>query len=192
MQSGLLHLVQDCAGELVRRGAAAHIVGSCLAILNDLVNGLGDAVRVVIETQVSEQHRRGEDQRSRVSLVLALDIETNVTASRLEHGHVTTHVASRHNTRSTDKPSADVGKDTTVQVRHDHDIELLWSRDALHRGVVDNHVVGLEGRIVLSDLLEGVAEETVGKLHDVGLVDAGNLLAVVGKGKSKGEFGNAL
>jgi hypothetical protein len=69
---------------------------------------------------------------------------------------------------------------------------LLGPGDTLHRGVVDNHVVGLKSRVVLTDLLDGVAEETIGELHDVGLVDAGNLLAVVGERKGESELGNAL
>jgi len=147
---------------------------------------------VVIETNVTEHHGGGQDQSSGVGLVLALDVETDVTASGLEDSDVATHVASGDDTRATDKTSTNVGEDTSVQVGHDHDVKLLRARDALHGGVVDNHVVGLEGRVVLADLLDGVAEETIGQLHDVGLVDAGDLLAVVGKGESESELGDAL
>lgn len=163
-----------------------------LPISDNLVHGLGDAVSMVIKTNVSQHHGSRKDQSSGVSLVLALDIKTNVTAAGLENGDVAAHVASRNDTRSTNETGTDVGQDTSVQVGHDHDIELLWPRHALHGGVVDDHVVGLESGVVLADLLDGVAEETISKLHDVGLVDAGNLLAVVGQGKSEGELGNAL
>jgi hypothetical protein len=163
-----------------------------IPIGDDLVDGLRDAVGVVIKTNVTEHHGGGQDQSSGVGLVLALDVETDVTASRLEEGDVATHVASGDDTRATDKTSTNVGEDTSVQVGHDHDVKLLRARDALHGGVVDNHVVGLEGRVVLADPLDGVAEEAVGQLHDVGLVDAGNLLAVVGEGEGEGELGDAL
>jgi hypothetical protein len=159
---------------------------------NDLVDGLRDAVGVVIKTNVAQHHSSRQDQSSWVGLVLALDVETDVTATGLENGDVAAHVASGDDTGTTNKASTNVGQDTSVQVGHDHNIELLWPRDALHGGVVDNHVVGLESGVVLTDPLDGVAEETIGKLHDVGLVDAGDLLAVVGKGKGKGELGNAL
>ncbi|KAK5624346.1 hypothetical protein RRF57_000062 [Xylaria bambusicola] len=46
--------------------------------------------------------------------------------------------------------------------------------------------------VVGSDGLDCPAEETVGQLHDVGLVDASNLLAVVGKGESEGKLGDSL
>jgi hypothetical protein len=190
--SCLLHLVQDGASELMGRGVASHIARAGLAVRDNLVDGLRDAVCVVVKTDVSQHHSSGQDKSGGVSLVLTLDVETDVTASRLEDGDVTAHVASRDNTRSTDQTSANVGQDTSVQVRHHHDVELLWPRDALHGGVVDDHVVGLDRRVVLADLLDGVAEQTVGKLHDVGLVDAGNLLAIVGERKGKGELGNAL
>lgn len=147
---------------------------------------------MVVKTDVAQHHGSRQDQSSGVSLVLALDVETDVTATGLENGDVATHVASGDNTRATDETSTNVGEDTSVQVGHDHDVELLRARDALHGGVVDNHVVGLKGRVVLADPLHGVAEETVSQLHDVGLVDAGDLLAVVGERKGESELGNAL
>lgn len=134
---------------------------------------------MVVKTQVAEQHRCGEKKSGRVGLVLALDIETDVSATRLEDGNIATHVAAGNDTRTTDESGTDVGQDATVQVGHNHDVELLGSRHALHAGVVDDHVVSLEGRVFGSSLLEGASEETVSQLHDVGLVDTGNLLAVV-------------
>jgi hypothetical protein len=147
---------------------------------------------VVIKTNVPQHHGGGQDQSSGVGLVLALDVETDVTASRLEDGDIAAHVASGNDTGSTDETSTDVGQDTSVQVGHHHDVELLRPRDALHGGVVDDHVVRLQSGVVLADPLDGVAEQTIGKLHDVGLVDAGDLLAVVGERKGEGELGNAL
>ena len=147
---------------------------------------------MVIQTQVAEQHGTRQDQSAGIGLILALDVETDVTAAGLEDGDVTAHVAAGNDTGATDESGSDVGEDTTVQVGHDHDIELLGAGDSLHGGVVDDHVVDLEGRVVLGDLVEGAAEETIGQLHDVGLVNASNLLAVVGKGEAEGELGNAL
>lgn len=147
---------------------------------------------MVVETEVSEEHAAGQDHGSGVGLVLALDIETDVTAARLEDSDLATHAAAGNDTRATNESGTNIGQNATVKVRHDHDIELLGSGHSLHGGVVDNHVVDLEGRVVLGDVVEGAAEETVGQLHDVGLVDAGDLLAAVGEGKAEGELGNAL
>lgn len=159
---------------------------------DDIVDGLGDSVGVVIKTNVSKEHASAQDQSSWVGLVLALDVETDVSAAGLENGDLTAHVAARNDTWATDQTGTDVGENASVKVRHDHDVELLWPANTLHGGVVDNHVVGLDAWELLTDLLDGVAEETVGKLHDVGLVNAGNLLAVVGQGEGEGELGNAL
>jgi hypothetical protein len=163
-----------------------------LPLGDDGVGGLGDAVSMVVKTKVAEEHGSAEEEGSGVGLVLALDVETDVTAAGLENGDLATHVAAGDDTGSTNKGSTNVGQDTTVQVRHDHDVELLGLGNGLHTGVVDNHVVDLEGGVVLSNSVEGVAEETIGQLHDVGLVDASNLAAVVGEGKGEGELGNAL
>jgi len=162
------------------------------ALGDHVVDSLGDTVGVVVKTEVTQHHAAGEDESGGVGLVLALDVKTDVTAAGLEDGDLTTHVATGNDTGATDETSADVGENATVKVGHDHDVELLRTADTLHAGVVDNHVVGLDGGVLLADLLDGVAEETVGKLHDVGLVDAGNLAAVVGQGEGEGELGDAL
>lgn len=147
---------------------------------------------MVVKANVSQKHATGKDKSGGVGLILALDVETDVSAARLEDGNVTTHVAARDNTGATNKTGTDVGKDTSVKVGHDENVKLLWAADTLHRGVVDNHVVGLNAGVVLTNTLDGVAEKTVCELHNVGLVDAGNLLPVVGKGEREGELGNAL
>lgn len=185
-------MVQDSLGELVRGVVAAHVAGADLALGNHSVDSLGDPVGVIVETEVTQQHASRQDERARVGLVLALDVETDVTATGLENGNITAHVAAWHNTGTTDKGSTNVGQNATVQVGHDHDVELLGLGDALHGGVVDDHVVGLDSGVLGGGLLESGAEKTIGQLHDVGLVDTCDLLAVVGQGKAKGELGDAL
>lgn len=168
------------------------VLGNHLPFTNHIVDCLGNAVRVVIETKVSKEHRARENHRAGVSLVLALDVKTNVTATGLENGNITAHVATRDQTGATDESSTDVGKDTTVEVGHDHHVKLLGPRHGLHGGIVHNHVIHLQGGVVLGDLVECAAEETVGKLHDVGLVDTSDPLAVVGEREAEGELGDPL
>lgn len=96
-----------------------------LLVTNDLVDRLRDAVGMVVKTNVSQHHGSGQDQSSGVSLLLALDVETDVTASGLEQSDIAAHVAAGNNTRATDEASTDVGENTSVQVGHDHDVELL-------------------------------------------------------------------
>lgn len=186
-----LHGVEDGTGELLSGSGAAH-VASPGALGDDVVDGLGDAVGVVVEAEVAEHHAAGEDEGGGVGLVLALDVEADVAAAGLEDGDLAAHVAAGDDAGAADEAGADVGQDAAVQVGHDHDVELLGAADALHGGVVDDHVVGLDGGVLLADLLDGVAEEAVGQLHDVGLVDAGDLAAVVGQGEGEGELGDAL
>jgi len=159
---------------------------------DNVIDGVGDAVGVVVKSKMTQEHGTAEEKSGGVGLVLALDIETDVTAAGLKDGDVAAHVAARNNTGTTDKGSGDVGQDTTVQVGHDHDVELLRAADALHGSVVNDHVVALQLGVVLGQAVEGAAEETVGQLHDVGLVDAGDLLTVVRQGEAEGELGNAF
>jgi len=115
-----------------------------------------------------------------------------VPAAGLEDSDLTAHVAAGNDARSANKTRSNVRQDTSVQVGGDQNIELLWAGDALHASVVDNHVVGFDCGVILSYLLHGVPEETIRQLHDIGLVDTGYLLAVVGKGKGKGKLSNTL
>ena len=52
------------------------------------------------------------------------------------------------------------------------------SKWTVHPRIVDNHVVVLDAGalVVLSYATEGVEEETVTKLHDIGLVDTSHFL----------------
>lgn len=68
---------------------------------------------------------------------LTHDVLGDVTASRFEESELSSNVGTRDDTRSSDESCTNVGNDGTVQVRHDHNIELLRSVDKLHRGVVD-------------------------------------------------------
>ena len=114
---------------------------------------------------MAEKHGAGQKESRWIGLIFAFDVETNVTTARLEDSNLSAHVAARNDTWSTHKSGSDVGQDTktllgsevkhndskgnrlpSVKVGHDHDIELLWFRDCLHGGIVDNHVVGSDGR----------------------------------------------
>jgi len=185
-------VVQNGTGELVSGRVTAHIACPGLALGNDIVDSLGDSVGVVVEAKMSQKHAAAENEGGGVGLVLALDVKTDVTASWLEYSDITTHVATWDDTRTSDQSSANVGENTTVQVGHDHDVELLRTANTLHACVVDDHVVGLNRGVFLANLLDSVPEETICELHDVGLVDASDLLAVVGQRKGKRKLGNAL
>ena len=60
--------------------------------------------------------------------------------------------------------------------------------------VVNNHVIVLNPRrlVFLRNVTESVEEQTITKLHDVGLVDASDLLPVVCEGERERKLGDAL
>ena len=49
-------------------------------------------------------------------------------------------------------PSSQVVDDVSIEIRHDHDIELLRARDQLHARVVDDHRVELDTGVPLGNL----------------------------------------
>ena len=93
-----------------------------------------------------------------------------------------------NNTGTTDETSGEVVDDGTVQVWHDHHVELVRVRDELHAGVVNDHILRFDHWVQLRDLSESSEEKTVALFHDVCLVDAGYLLAAVSKGEVESEL----
>ena len=96
-----------------------------------------------------EHHGGRKDHGTGISPVGSHDITSHMPAARLEKrvllnvcqyfgaemacGTYRSDVASWNDTRSTDQSGTNVGNDGTIQVRHDHDIELLGLSDQLHR-----------------------------------------------------------
>lgn len=156
----------------------------CIPISNNVIYGLRDPVCVLVQAKVTEEHGSRQNHGGRVSLVLALDVKADVTAAGFENSNITADVAARDETRSTNKSGGNVGKDATIQVGHDQHVELLRSLNGLHRCIVDNHIVHIKSGEGLGDIVESAAEKTIGELHDVGLVDARDLLSVVGKSEA--------
>ena len=176
----------------MRGRLATHIARPSLALSDDIVDSLANPVRMVIEAEMSQHHAAGEQKSGWVGLVFALDVETYVSAPGLEDGDFAAHIAAWYDACTANEAGTDVGEDAAVEVGHDHHVELLGSAHALHACVVDDHVVRFDCGIFFADPLDSVAEETVGELHDVGFVDAGDLSSVVGECKGECKFRNAL
>lgn len=103
-----------------------------------------------------------------------------------------TVVPAGYEASSAHQTAKNIGHDGAVQIGHVHHVELVRIRHGLHAGVVDNHVVVLQFGIVLVHTVGNLQEETIGQLHDVGLVNGGNLLAIVLAGELKGVAGHTL
>lgn len=126
---------------------------------------------------MSQHHDGGEKKSSGVGKLLALDIGSG-TVDSLEDGALVTNVARWGETKSTDQTSAHVGENVSVQVRHNEDLVVVWNGvgNHLQAGVVEQLGVELDVRELLRDFAGSAEEETVGHLHDGGLVDSADLL----------------
>jgi hypothetical protein len=188
LQSG-----DDGVGVLVGLGLAAKVTGKVLALSKGVEDGLLDAVGVVVEAHVPQHHDGGEEESSGVGEALASDIRGR-TVNGLEDGTLVTDVSGGGETETTDETGAHVGQNVTVEVGHDEDLVVVrvGVGDHLEAGVVEELSVELDAREVLGDLLADVEEETVGHLHNGGLVDNADLLAANGLGLLEGEAEDAL
>lgn len=114
----------------------------------------------------------------------------------LEDGALVTNVTGGGETETTDQTGAHVGQNVTVQVGHNEDLVVVGGRvsDDTQACVVQQLSVELDVGEFLSDLTSGVEEQTVGHLHDGGLVDNADLLLVDGlrvlEGKTEDTLGS--
>mmetsp|Transcript_74219 Transcript_74219/g.86110 ORF Transcript_74219/g.86110 Transcript_74219/m.86110 type:complete len:207 (-) Transcript_74219:339-959(-) len=86
-------------------------------------------------------------------------------------------VNSRSDSRTTSDTSSDVSNNTTVQVWHDHDIELPRVFHHLHAGIIDNELVVLDLWVFLGNFSGALQEQTVAFFHNVGFVDCSDFLS---------------
>lgn len=90
-------------------------------------------------------------------------------------------VTRRSQTQTTDQTGTHVGQDITVQVGHDHDsvgVRCRVLNDSQTCSVQQVFVV-LDVRVLLGDRSASLQEHAVGHLHNVGLVDGGDLVSAV-------------
>lgn len=116
------------------------------------------------------------------------------TVDGLEDGALVTDVARGGETETTDQTGAHVGENVTVQVGHNQDLVVVGGGvgDDLEAGVVEELGVKLDVGELLGQLAGGVEEETVGHLHDGGLVDGAHLVLADLLGVLEGEAEDAL
>lgn len=188
-----LQLLDDGSGVLAGLSLAAKITSESLALSEGVEDGLLDASGLLGETHVTQHHDRAEEKSGGVGETLAGNIGSG-TVDGLEDGALVTDVAGGGETQTTDETSAHVRENVTVQVRHDKDLVVVrvGVGDHLQAGVVEKLSVELDVGEVLGDLATDVEEETVGHLHDGGLVDDADLGTANGLSLLEGEAEDAL
>lgn len=148
---------------------------------------------MVSQTHVLKHHDTAQKQSSRVGETLASNVRSG-TVDRLEDGALVTNVSGRGETETTDQTGTHVGQNVTVQVGHDQHLVVVGSRvgDDLQARVVQQLSVELNIGELLGDVARQVQEQTVGHLHDTGLVHHANLLLVDRAGVLEGKAEHPL
>ena len=171
-----LQTADDSSGIFVGLSLSTQVTSQGLALSQGVEDGSLDADSVLVQSHMSQHHDGGEKESSWVSESHTGDIWCGSVDS-LEDRALVTNVTGWGKTETTDETSAHVGENVTVKVRHDHDLVVVWSwvGGDLQAGVIEKLGVELDLWEVLGDLVGGVKEETVGHLHDGGLVNSADL-----------------
>jgi hypothetical protein len=125
---------------------------------------------------MSQHHDRTEEKGSRVGKSLASDIWCGSVDS-LEDGAFVTDVTRWSKTKTSNKTSAHIGENVTVQVGHNQNFVVVWCwvGDDLQAGVIEELGVEFDLGEVLRNSLGGGQEKTITHLHDGSLVNRANL-----------------
>ena len=110
----------------------------------------------------------------------------------LEDGRIHPDVRAGRDAEAADEAGAQVAHDVAVEVRQDEDVVQLGLLDQLHAHVVDDAVLELDSGRTRRDRRGSLEEQPVGELHDVRLVDGGDLAPAVRDGVVEGEAGDPL
>ena len=86
----------------------------------------------------------------------------------------------------------DVIDDVAVQVRHNHDVELVRIGDELHATIVDDHRLEFDVWIVFGNVFTTLKELSVSQLHNVSFVDGGDFLPAIADGVIEGKLRDPL
>ena len=140
------------------------------------------------QPHVLKHHDTAQKQSRRVGQTLASNVRGR-PVDGLEDGALVPDVAGRGQTQTTDQTGTHVGQDVAVQVGHDQHLVVVGSRvgDDLQARVVQQLSVELDIGELLGDVARQVQEQTVGHLHDTGLVHHADLLLVDRAGVLEGE-----
>ena len=102
-----------------------------------------------------------------------------------EHSVVAADIHGRKKTQAADKATCQVGNDVAVKIRHDHDIEVFGMHDQLHARVVYDFVITFNLGIFFGYIAENGQEHAIAEFHDIGFVDAGHFMTIMGQGVLK-------
>ena len=149
-----------------------------LSFCEDFIYCFSDPCCGLVLAEVLEHHACGPQECGRICEVFAGDVR-GTAVNGFEHCVVGTDVAGRNEAEAADQAAAEVGKDITVEVLHNHNVKLVRVHDELHAGVVDDLVICLDLRVVLCDFAEDSEEHAVGHLEDVCLMNTCNFLSAV-------------
>jgi len=135
-----------------------------------------NAVCMVVQAHVLQHHDTTQQQSRRVCETFSSDIWRGAVHG-LEDRALISNVAGRGETKASDQPRAHVGQDITVQVRHNQDFIVVWCgvSDDLEAGIIEQLRVELDLWELLADVPCRPKEQSVGHLHDGGLVDSSDL-----------------
>ena len=148
---------------------------------------------MLVQAHVLQHHDGRQEQGSGVGEALAGNVGGGAVDG-LEDGALVANVARGRQAETADEAGAHVGQDVAVQVGQDEHLELPAPPhvEKLRRHDIYVPAVQLDIGVLLGHLARDAQEQTVGHLHDGGLVHGADLLAANLLGVLEGEAQDTL
>ena len=113
--------------------------------------------------------------------------------NRLEHRQVLTVIGAGHNPQPANQSCTQVADHVAVQILQQQHVELGRVLHQLHASRIDDHLLVLDVRVLRLVHLPGTSQEqSVGDLHDVRLVEDGDLLPLAESGEPETPTGDPV
>ncbi len=107
-----------------------------------------------------------------------------------KHRLAIAHISAWDHAQPAHQARRQIGNNVAVQVREQQNIKSLRPHHQLHRSIIDNQFLIGDVGIILRYFATAPQEQPIGQLHDVGLMNRGDLLAPGFLGELEGIFGN--
>src|SRR5215211_6307802 len=176
----ILQVRDDGLRKLPGSSTAAEILRTRLGALQGRFYACLHPIGLLAVAEVDEHVLGREQRRERVGPILS-GVLRGRSVDGFEDRDLLAYVRPWGDAEATCEPGAEVREDVAVEVGADQNIVEVRFHDELHAHVVDDAVVYLLEvvLVVFCDLEEDITEQAVGELHDVGLVDDGDVLAAL-------------
>ena len=91
-----------------------------------------------------------------------------------KYGDMVANICRRSKSQTTYQSGAEIGYDISLQIGEYHHIETIGAGNQFHTEIIYDHIISFQFRELFGHFMKTFQKKTIGDLHDIGFVSAGN------------------